>query len=590
MTNLYKIAFLLCFSLLTKGLSAQQFSKVSVSNVSVINTATFDFSPTLHKDGIVFVSNNNVRGVNKMFDKKLNEQTMSLFIAKKDDGGKLSEPQPFALELVSKVHEGPLTFEKDCKTVYLSRNDNRKRSGKARYDVDYVDYMKIYSSTLGAKGWSKPKLLSINLRKSDACHPTLSPDGKYLYFSSNRPGGFGGMDLYVSEKINGKWGKPLNLGQKINSDKNDVFPYAHTDGKLYFSSDKEGGKGGLDIYYYDLYDEGKSKTPDAFYNGTPLSIGAPFNSDKDDFGFILEENGKSGYFSSSRAGGAGGDDIYFFKEPVEKEETPKPKPEVVVVEEKKKETVKEEEPKIELKKEDVPMKRAVAVKIIDRKTGQPVQGAEVVSTNTRSNTPTEYAQGVSSPNVRTDATGTATLEFTPTDNYFIKINRPGYTTEKVQYFKDENKNEIIVFIDLEKPAVVEVKPEIRFAKTSEKPLNFVITEASKESIFKVENIYYNFDDASIRKDAIATLDALVLTLKEYPEMSIELASHTDSTGSVAYNEKLSERRANSAADYLIERGIDPSRLKSLPCGKRKLIFASPKMQYKNRRTEIRVIK
>jgi outer membrane protein OmpA-like peptidoglycan-associated protein len=586
MTNLYKIAFLLCFSLLTKGLSAQQFSKVSVSNVSVINTATFDFSPTLHKDGIVFVSNNNVRGVNKMFDKKLNEQTMSLFIAKKDDGGKLSEPQPFALELVSKVHEGPLTFEKDCKTVYLSRNDNRKRSGKARYDVDYVDYMKIYSSTLGAKGWSKPKLLPINLRKSDACHPALSPDGKYLYFSSNRLGGFGGMDLYVSEKTNGKWGKPLNLGQKINSDKNDVFPYVHTDGKLYFSSDKDGGKGGLDIYSYDLYDEGKSKTPDAYYSGTPLSIGAPFNSDKDDFGFILEENGKSGYFTSSRAGGAGGDDIYFFKDPVEKEETPKPKPEVVVVEEPKKEPVKIEEPI----KVETPAKRAVAVKIIDRKTGQPVQGAEVVSTNTRSNTPTEYAQGVSNPNVRTDATGTAKLEFTPTDNYFIKINRPGYSTEKIQYFKDENKNEITVFLDLEKPAVAIVKPEIRPATTATKPLSVVTTEATKERIFKVENIYYNFDDASIRKDAIATLDALVLTLKEYPDMSIELASHTDSTGSIAYNEKLSERRANSAADYLIEKGIDPSRLKSLPCGKRQLIFASPKMQYKNRRTEIRVIK
>ena len=583
MSKINKTALLLAIVLMANMLSAQPFSNAVISNVSIINTTTFDFSPTFHKDGIVFVSNKDVRGVNKMFDKKINEQAMSLFIARQDDRGSLSEPEPFAIELVSKVHEGPLTFEKDYKTVYLSRNDNRKRSGKARYAGDDVDYMKIYTSTLGQKGWSKPKALALNVKQSDACHPALSPDGTQLFFSSNRPGGFGGMDLYVCEKTNGQWGKPINLGAKINSDKNDVFPYVHNDGKLYFSSDRIDGKGGLDIYYLDLYNGGKEKDPNAFYTADPLSIGAPFNSEKDDFGFILEPNSKNGYFTSNRNGGVGGDDIYFFKVPIEKEE--KPIKEVVVLEEKKKEVVK---------KEEVLSKRAVSIKVIDRKTGQPVKGAEIVSTNTRSNMPVENLEGTKSTSIQTDEKGIGILNVFSTDNYFIKINRPGYASEKIQYLKDENRNEITVLIDLEKPLVI--KPEIRPSTTTtpttitSSPIAIENVEAPRERIFQLNNIYYDFDKSNIRKDAIATLDVLVATLKEHPEMYIELASHTDSTGSLEYNEKLSARRADSAANYLIQKGIDPSRLKLLPCGKSKLIFESPKLQYKNRRTEIRVIK
>jgi outer membrane protein OmpA-like peptidoglycan-associated protein len=589
MSKIYKSALLLLAMLTANLLSAQLFSDVSVSNVSIINSATFDFSPTFYKDGIVFVSNNESKGVRKMMDKKINEKTMSLFIARKDDKGKLGEPQLFANELTSRVHEGPLTFEKDYKTVYLSRNDNRRRSGKARYAANYVDYMKIYTSTLSPKGWSKPKAMALNLKESDACHPALSPDGNQLYFSSNRPGGFGGMDLYVCEKANGKWGKPVNLGAKVNSAKNDAFPYVHTDGKFYFSSDREEGKGGYDIYYFDLNNGGSTKDPNAFFSNTPLSIGAPFNSDKDDFGLILDPSNKSGYFTSNRNGGAGGDDIYFFKVPVEEEK--KPAKDVVVVEEKKKE---------EPKKEEIPSKRAVAIKVVDKVTGLPVKGAEIVFTNTRNNLPTENAEGTKSKSTQTNENGTATVDVFTADNYFIKINRPGYAPEKIQYLKEDNKKELTILLEVEKPIVavvekpIEVKPEIRPSSATTpirtSPIAIEHVEASKERIFQLQNIYYDFDKSNIRRDATATLDALVKTLNEHPEMYIELASHTDSTGSLEYNEKLSVRRADSAADYLIQKGIDPSRLKLLPCGKRKLIFDSPKMQYKNRRTEIRVIK
>lgn len=509
--KIYKTLFLLFIYFCMTSVSAQPFSNVSISNVSIINTATFDFSPTFHKDGIVFVSNNDIQGKKKIFDKLFKQRTMSLFMARRDTKGLLSAPQPFAMELVSKVHEGPIAFEKDYKTVYISRNNNRKRSGRAKYADDDVDYMKIYVSQLGEKGWSTPKEMALNLKQSDACHPALSPDGKRIYFSSNRPNGFGGMDLYVCEKMKDQWSKPMNLGAKVNSDKNDVFPYVNADGKLYFSSDREGGKGGLDIYYYNINTANK---PTAHINdtSTPLSIGAPFNSENDDFGFILDRNSKNGYFTSNRSGGVGGDDIYAFNMP--DETLPKLEKEVVVVKETKIET---------------PKKEVVVVK------------------ETKTETPN---------------------------------------------LKEENKKELPVLINHEKEVVVINKPPVE-TKSVTPPVELV-----KETVYQLKNIYYNYDDASIRKDASTTLDSLVTVLNTYPDMYIELAAYTDSRGTSQYNDILSKKRAENAATYLIKRGIDPKRLVQVHYGKRKALndcggnnTPCPEgIHQTNRRTEVRVIK
>ena len=509
--KIYKTLFLLFIYFCMTSVSAQPFSNVSISNVSIINTATLDFSPTFHKDGIVFVSNKDIQGKKKIFDKLFKQKAMSLFMARRDNKGMLGAPQPFAMELVSKVHEGPIAFEKDYQTVYISRNNNRKRSGRAKYADDDVDYMKIYVSQLGEKGWSTPKEMALNLKQSDACHPALSPDGNRLYFSSNRPNGFGGMDLYVCEKMNGQWSKPMNLGAKVNSDKNDVFPYVNADGKLYFSSDREGGRGGLDIYYCNI---NKENTTTAILNdtSTPLSIGTPFNSENDDFGFILDPNNKNGYFTSNRSGGVGGDDIYAFN--VLNETLPKPEKEVVVVKETKTET---------------PKKEVVVVK--ETKTEMPI-------------------------------------------------------------LKSEIKNEIPLVLDVEKNIAGINKPAIE-PKNVTPPV-----ETLKETIYQLKNIYYNFDDASIRKDASTTLDSLVIVLNTYPDMYIELAAYTDSRGTSQYNEILSKKRAENAANYLIKRGIDAKRLVQVHYGKRKSLndcggnnTPCPEGIHQiNRRTEVRVIK
>jgi outer membrane protein OmpA-like peptidoglycan-associated protein len=397
-------------------LTAQPFTKVNISNVSVINSTTLDFSPAFHKDGLVFVSNNAVEGKEKMFDKRINQKTMSMFIAKRDLQGELQKPVPFALELVTTVHEGPLTFSNDCKTIYFSRNNNHKQ-GTAKY-VDLIDRMQIYESHLTDKGWSKPKQLEFDREVKDYCHPTLSADNQKLYFSSNRKGGFGGMDLYVSYKqSNGDWGKPINLGASINSNKNEVFPFIHDDGTLYFSSSKEGGIGGLDVYYArtkamsniyavkaaNLENQKTNVSREDFEE--PLSIGTPFNSEKDDFGFIVDKQKKVGYFTSNRAGGFGEDDIYSFATADELNPTEK--------------------------------ERNIILLVLDEKTRLPITKAEI-------------ALGMnnlfSNQKLVTDKYGKTTLKLNRTHDYDIKINKESYDLESLALAKDDGREEVIVLM------------------------------------------------------------------------------------------------------------------------------------------------
>ena len=378
-------------------LMAQPFNKVNISNVSIINSRALDFSPTFHKDGIVFVSNSTVEGKDKMYDKHINQKTMSLFIAKRNAKGDLQKPEPFALELVTSVHEGPLTFAKDFKTLYFSRNNNQK-NGKAKY-VEKIDRMQIFESHQTDKGWSNPKQIKFDRDVKDFCHPTLSIDGQKLYFSSNRKGGYGGMDLYVSNKLpSGDWSAPNNLGPYINSANNEVFPFIHEDGTLYFSSNKEGGLGGLDVYYarprMELFD-------------MPLSIGTPFNSQKDDFGFILDKERKLGYFTSNRAGGHGEDDIYSFA--TTDEITPNES--------------KEHE---------------ITLVVLDDKTLKPITNATVLL---------GLSNLFSDQKNTTDESGKTTLKLNRAHDYDVKVDKSTYNAGQIAIGKEDARIEYIVLLN-----------------------------------------------------------------------------------------------------------------------------------------------
>ncbi len=276
--------------------------KVEVKNEKTVNTGSLEFSPAFYENGIVFISDNK-EGINssRFTDEKISKETFFIFRSRRDEDGGLKAAVPFAEELTTQWHEGPLTFNKTNDKVFFSRNDFL--NGKVEKAKDGVVKQMIISADMGGAAWSNQQRLPFNDIEYDFVHPSINVDDNVLYFSSDRPGGFGGMDIWKVEKNGSSWGVPVNLGPGINTSSNEVFPFIHADGTLFFSSNGHGSAGGGDIFF--------SKP----YNGeyaTPVNLGAKFNTSSDDFGFIIDRDKKNGYFSSNRAGGNGQDDIYSF--------------------------------------------------------------------------------------------------------------------------------------------------------------------------------------------------------------------------------------------------------------------------------------
>ncbi|MFD2936910.1 flagellar motor protein MotB [Spirosoma flavum] len=215
----------------------------------------------------------------------------------------ISESDRFSRTLNTKYHEGPATFSKDGSRAIFTRNNFNE--GRYRESADGVNKLKLYTATQINGIWSKAEELPLNSDEFSTGHPALSKDDQLLYFSSDRPGGLGGTDIYVSRWINGKWGAPTNLGKEVNSKGNELFPFVDEKGNMYFSSDGRAGLGDLDIFYAQL-------TPDGQQGRVVRNLGEPINSAKDDFGIVTDGDRNSGYFSSNRKRGGADDDVYRF--------------------------------------------------------------------------------------------------------------------------------------------------------------------------------------------------------------------------------------------------------------------------------------
>jgi outer membrane protein OmpA-like peptidoglycan-associated protein len=641
---------------------------VFITNETIINTNQLEFSPSFYEDGIVFVSSNAVKGKEKVFDGKIGRKTMSIFVAVRDTSGKLSKPKPFANELVSMLHEGPLTFDKTGDNIYFTRNNNdgshaSYTKGKAR--------LKIYTSEIKASKWGEPTELPFNENESDACHPTISADGDKIFFASNRAGGYGGMDLYVCEKgPDGKWGKPVNLGPKINTAKNEVFPFIHPDGTLFFSSDGLIGAGGLDLFF-------TQPTKKAGFQA-PKNLGRTFNTDKDDFGLIVDLDRKNGYFSSNRSGGVGEDDIYNFHAP-----------EALIDEDE------------EICEEFAPMTKKgslLNVHVIDKTTLTEIESAQVCYTNINEMTvgqllasvegkPSEMVtDGIINPNAFekngkieiSNEQGLVQLRL-PKGGYIFNVKKTGYKSKQLNINDLEKRHNIIVYLDrmdgmvaligniVGKDGIAVQGASVNLTnmnsgesamlysdyrgnfsgylkcnesykvnavsgtKTSttemvstvntscDKPKNVTLTIAdvdgmiagsinensnlknkttiSAGTVLQLRRIYYNYNDATIRPDARPDLDNLITLLRKYPDMEIELGSHTDSRGRSEYNKELSQRRADNAVQYLILGGIEPERVTAIGFGETVLLNRCKDgarcieaEHQKNRRTEVKIVK
>jgi outer membrane protein OmpA-like peptidoglycan-associated protein len=351
-----------------------------------------------------------------------------------------------------------------------------------------------------------------------------------LYFSSDRPGGFGDSDLYVASiNEDGSIGQAKNLGKEINTGGKETFPFVSAENELYFSSDGHFGLGGLDVFYVKIKDK-------AF--GNLLNIGEPVNSSADDFAFGINDTTKRGFISSNRSQTEGKfvyDNIYSFVETTPIQD---------------------------------PYLANIDGYVTDKQTGKPLQNTSITLTDSKGEI---YAQ------LRTDDKGYYQIETNKIETYFIKAEKEGYDTDEKVSKPNLETQQIDFQLQQNK---VNIEPG---------------TDLSK--VLNIPIIYFDFDKWNIRPDAQVELEKVFAALKEYPQLKLNIRSHTDSRGNDAYNKALSIRRAKSTLDYLVSKGIDSSRLKSEGLGESELVNncangipCSVKEHQKNRRSEFIVIK
>jgi outer membrane protein OmpA-like peptidoglycan-associated protein len=279
------------------------YAQVTVVNERGINTAFEEYSPAFYQQGLIFIASNPAVNKNKKEDTQLGKPTTSIFWAKRGNDGNLQRPITFAEELTTKFYDGPLSFNAEGDVVFFTRTNLNK--GKPKAGKDGKVKLKIYTAKRNpANGkWQFIEPLPFNSNDFDCMHPSVSADGQQLYFASNRPGGKGGLDIYVSVLKDGKWGMPTNLGSSVNTAKDEVTPFIHADNTLYFASKGRKAFGGIDIFWTKKTDEGWLE---------PTAMPEPINTPSDDFGLIVSEDKKTGFFSSNRSSGQGGDDIFSF--------------------------------------------------------------------------------------------------------------------------------------------------------------------------------------------------------------------------------------------------------------------------------------
>jgi hypothetical protein len=255
-----------------------------------------DISPVIFKDGIMFCSDRRFSGVRDRtsFDGR---RLYGIYLAERKDTAKWDKPKELKSERNSLFNSGPLCFSADGKTVYFT---SEVETGKAVKNKNFRNHSGIFIAELSGTDLVSLKPFQYNNSEYEVAHPSISKDGKYLFFASDMPGGSGGSDLYFCELVNGAWSSPVNLGPKVNTSSSEYYPYMHSSGKLYFASGRPGGLGGLDVYFTFL----NSGTWES-----PVLLPEPINSGSDDFALVAGDNLQTGYFSSNRNRN---DDIYHF--------------------------------------------------------------------------------------------------------------------------------------------------------------------------------------------------------------------------------------------------------------------------------------
>ena len=458
-----------------------------VKKEPLFNSRRADFSPVLYGDDFdqLYLSTTRPQATGNEISGITGTKSGDIFFSKKDDKGKWSQPEVIEGELNSDYDEGACAFSPDGKTMYLTRCTS---------DPDYPRYAEICTSTRSDASWSKPQTLQITKDTlSSYAHPAVSPDGKWLYFVSDMPGGQGGLDIWRIALTDAGLGGVENLGIFINTPGNEMFPTFRPNGDLYFSSDGHPGMGGLDLF---------CARPDSLGRWEVENLQFPMNSSGDDFGMTFEGLHNRGYFSTSRGDQRGWDHIMSFE-----------CPEIV-------QTVKG---------------------WVYEQDGYELPEALV------------YMVGNDGTNLKLSVRGDGSFEqeIKPNVDYVFLGTCKGFLNHK---------------------------EELRVDTTSvsrEYVLQFPL--ASLNHPVLIRNVFYEFDSAELTESSTMALDSLVDLLNQNPNVTIELSSHCDFRGKDEYNNKLSQRRAESVVNYLIGHGIEKERLTPVGYGETRPKVVTRKM-------------
>ena len=467
-----------------------------------INSRYSDYGSFIYNNKIYFASARDTGNFTKRKHKWTGEYFTNIYDADLDPAtGSTSKVNKFKSAINTKFHEASPVFTKDGKTVYFTRNNYI--DGKKGKDENKVTLIKLYKAELGKDNkWTNITELPFNSNNYSTAHPALSPDEKTLYFASDMPGSIGESDIYkVTINPNGGYGPPENLGNSINTEGKETYPYLTSENEIYFASDGHPGLGGLDVFVGDIDNSGKVSNIQ--------NVGADVNSPKDDFAYIIDPETRRGFFSSNKEGGQGSDDIYKFLE----------------------------------------TKRLKCIQelygvITDAETGAVLPGAKVTLYDDQMNLKNSAAA---------DGSGLYSFAVECGKTYYVRAEKPEYTTRELSVTIEKTSGKTNLPIALEK-ATCKVTVGDDLGKC-----------------FGIKMIYFDLDKSNIRTEAALDLEKILAVLNDYPNMKLDIRSHTDSRASHQYNEALSDRRAKSTIQWLVKNGIAPNRLTGRGYGETELV-------------------
>ena len=573
------------------------------------NSKFDDFSAfTFMNDKIIFTSNRTKSTWITRRHGWTGNSYCHMFMTEKNEFGEYETPAMFIAEYAPKFNDGPFCASKDGTNIFFTRNSTNKKD----QSLDGSQKLKIMQATILNDNLQSLMVLKFNSNEYNCAHPALSADGKTLYFASDMGGGQGGMDLYYCKKdAGGAWGSPINLGEKVNTKGNELFPSITEDNILYFASNGHEGLGGLDIYETKIRDDKAGKV----YN-----MGKPVNSEHDDFAYNLNADGKKGFLSSNRKNGGMNDDIYnvdvlrkvsrgktvnfIIKDKNTQELLPlttiKLNTDSFMTNEKGEfQTVLEEDINYAL--------------LVKREKYFEIQDSISTKSSTEEEEYTKTIELEIDPNLTLlagiyDAKTGAGIEGVKikikdlaisNDFELLKTEKNGEYRKPIKGKKIGDKLLYLVTIDFTYD--IKKEGEIQMNELLALTIGKVEVGMDLAKMIDIKPIYFDLGKSKIRPDAAIELNKVVAIMKEYPNMIIELGAHTDCRGGAAANLKLSGARAVAAAGYIVKQGIDKTRISGKGYGESKLLNScgcegkvkSTCTEYEhsvNRRTEFIIVK